>query len=97
MSHPLHPQGGDAPPPPRPRPTDGVHAPLEGYSSYRGADWSPQKLAFHQNLEQFADRIGLIVALQAGGKLPQDAAYAEIRSLWKQLDASRARLLEPEG
>ncbi|WP_232756457.1 DUF7219 family protein [Vulcanococcus limneticus] len=97
MSHPLHPQGGDAPTPPEVRSTTGVHAPLEGFSSYRGADWSPQKLAFHQNLEQFADRIGLIVALQAGGKLQQDDAYAEIRSLWKQLDASREHLLDSEG
>ncbi|MCP9815788.1 hypothetical protein KBY76_03795 [Synechococcus sp. GreenBA-s] len=69
---------------------------MEGFSRYRGADWSPQKLAFHQNLEQFADRIGLIVALQAGGKLEQDAAYEQIRSLWKQLDASRSQLLDFE-
>lgn len=74
-----------------------MRAPLEGYSSYRGPDWSPQTLAFHQNLEQFADRIGLIVALQAGGKLGQDDAYAQIRNLWKQLDASRAHLLKPEA
>lgn len=96
MSHPLHPQGGDGLPPPEPRPAAGIHAPLEGFSSYRGADWTPQRLAFHQNLEQFADRIGLIVALQANGKLQQDVAYAQIRSLWRQLDASRARLLDSE-
>lgn len=73
-----------------------MHAPLEGFTSYRGADWSPQTLAFHQNLEQFAERIGLIVALQAGGKLGQDDAYAQIRSLWNQLDASRSHLLKRE-
>ena len=96
MSHPLHPKGGENPPPPDATPLAGVQAPLEGFSRYRGADWSPKKLAFHQNLEQFADRIGLIVALQAGGKLEQDAAYAQIRSLWKQLDASRSHLLDFE-
>ena len=39
---------------------DGIRNPMEIYSSFHGKDWSPQRAAFHQNLEQFADRIGLI-------------------------------------
>ncbi|WP_369820003.1 hypothetical protein [Synechococcus sp. 1G10] len=66
-----------------------THSPMESYSGYHGDDWSPQRLAFHQNLERFADRVGLIVGLQSNGKLNQDQAYDEIRSLWKELKGSK--------
>jgi hypothetical protein len=62
---------------------------MESFSGYHGDDWSPQRLAFHQNLERFADRVGLIVGLQSNGKLDQDQAYDEIRSLWKELKGSK--------
>jgi hypothetical protein len=66
---------------------------LEAFSSYRGSDWSPERLAFHQNLEQFADRVGLIVGLQANGKISQEHAYDEIRQIWKQLRESHSELI----
>lgn len=69
---------------------------MQALSSYRGEDWTPQRLAFHQNLETFAERIGLIVALQSNGKLSQDEAYAEIRRTWHQLKDSKSTLLHPE-
>ena len=72
---------------------EGIQSPMEGHSGYRGANWSPERLAFHQNLETFADRIGLIVGLQANGKIEQDQAYEEIRKLWSQLKASSKDLL----
>ena len=72
----------------------GTHSPLEGYSHYRGDDWSPERLAFHQNLEQFADRVGLIVGLQGNGKISQEAAYDEIKQLCKSLRGSRSTLLD---
>ena len=65
-----------------------IRSPMEAHGSYRGADWSPERLVFHQNLETFADRVGLIVALQANGKLSQEQAYSRIRSLWKELKTS---------
>jgi hypothetical protein len=71
-----------------------VHAPLEGFSHYRGDDWTPERLAFHQNLEQFADRVGLIVGLQGNGKISQELAYDQIRMLWASLRDSRSTLLE---
>lgn len=77
-----------------------VRAPMEAHGSYRGADWSPERLVFHQNLETFADRVGLIVALQANGKLSQEQAYSRIRALWKELKTSKDNLLdgsEPSG
>ena len=72
---------------------DGIRNPMEIYSSFHGKDWSPQRAAFHQNLEQFADRIGLIVGLQANGKVSQEEAYDQIKDLWKTLKISRNDLL----
>ena len=66
---------------------------MEMISSFDGKDWTPQRAAFHQNLEQFADRIGLIVGLQANGKITQEEAYEQIKSLWKTLKISKNDLL----
>ena len=75
----------------------GLASPMEAHGSYRGSDWSPERLAFHQNLESFAERVGLIVGLQSNGKLSQELAYAEIRKLWKSLRASKGNLLSGDG
>ncbi len=72
---------------------NGIRNPMEIYSSFHGKDWSPQRAAFHQNLEQFAHRIGLIVGLQANGKVSQEEAYEQIKELWNALRASRVDLL----
>jgi len=72
---------------------EGVRSPLEAHSSYRGDDWTPTSLVFHQNLESFAERVGLIVALQSNGKLSQEEAYAQIRTIWKKLGESKKDLL----
>ncbi|QEY33380.1 hypothetical protein EVJ50_04860 [Synechococcus sp. RSCCF101] len=71
---------------------DGIRSPLEAHSGYRGSDWTPERLMFHQNLEQFAERVGLIVGLQANGKISQELAYDQIKSLWKELKSSRSSL-----
>jgi hypothetical protein len=72
----------------------GVLSPLEAHGSYRGDDWSPERLAFHQNLESFADRVGLVVGLQANGKLSQEQAYAQIKKIWSELKVSKKSLLK---
>ena len=69
-----------------------VRSPLEAHASYRGEDWTPSSLIFHQNLESFAERVGLIVGLQSNGKLSQDQAYAQIRKIWKKLKDSKGDL-----
>ena len=74
-----------------------VISPLEAHGSYRGKDWSPERLAFHQNLETFAERVGLIVGLQANGKLSQEKAYAQIKQIWKELKQSKDALLRSES
>ena len=45
--------------------SDGTRSPMQGHSQFHGPDWTPQRVAFHQNLEEFADRVGLIVGLQS--------------------------------
>ena len=75
---------------------EGTRSPLEAHSSYRGDDWTPGRLVFHQNLEQFAERVGLIVALQGNGKILQEEAFDEIRLIWRQLQNSRESLLSEE-
>ncbi len=62
---------------------------MESHGSYRGNDWSPQRLLFHQNLETFAERVGLIVGLQGNGKITQEEAYAQIKRIWKDLKQSK--------
>jgi hypothetical protein len=52
---------------------------------------------FHQNLESFAERVGLIVGLQGNGKLSQDQAYAQIRAIWKELKDSKGNLINGKG
>lgn len=89
-SSPSTPPSGDH----RPDDAPSVRAPLEGHSSYRAEDWSPQRVMFHQNLETFADRVGLLVGLQSNGKLTQEEAYEQIRRMWKQLKDSKGSLLK---
>lgn len=84
---------------PKPTPSDpeamagGLSSPMEPHSAYRGSDWTPQRLMFHQNLESFAERVGLVVGLQSNGKVTQEQAYAEIRRIWKDLKDSKGSLL----
>lgn len=61
-------------------------------SRYHG-DFSPQNLAFNANLQEFAQRIGYICALETSGKMPPQEAYDQIKTLWKQLKKSRESLL----
>ncbi|WP_286194252.1 hypothetical protein [Synechococcus sp. CCY 0621] len=72
----------------------GIQSPMEAHGSYRGSDWSPERLMFHQNLESFADQVGLIVGLQANGKMSQDEAYAKIKKIWKGLKFTRSSLFD---
>jgi hypothetical protein len=74
-----------------------VTSPMEAHASYRGGDWSPERLAFHQNLETFAERVGLIVGLQGNGKLSQEQAYSQIKKIWKEVKQSKATLLKEQS
>ncbi len=64
-------------------------------AAFMGMIGLPRELPFIR-IEQFADRIGLIVGLQANGKISQEEAYEQIKNLWKILKISRKDLL-PEN
>ena len=57
-------------------------------SRYYGR-FSPEYLAFNANLQEFAQKISYISALQTGGKLSPEQAYEQVESLWQQLKQSK--------
>ena len=59
--------------------------------SYRGKV-KPDNLVFNSNLQEFAQKISYICALETGGKLPPKTAYKQIKSLWKELKRSKKEL-----
>lgn len=61
-------------------------------SKYQG-EFTPQNLAFNANLQEFAQRVSIICNLETGGKISSDAAYKDIKKLWKDLKASKKNLL----
>jgi hypothetical protein len=65
--------------------------------SYYYGDFSPQNLAFNQNLQDFSNEIGIIVALETGGKLDPQEAYKKIKKLFKELKASKKGLLDSDN
>lgn len=54
--------------------------------------FTPENLAFDANLQEFAQRISYICALQTNGKLSPEEAYQQIKNLWKQLKISKEQL-----
>ncbi len=60
---------------------------------YRG-EFTPEQLAFNANLQEFAQRVGLICALETGGKLSSTDAYAQVKELWSALKRSKGQLLD---
>jgi organic radical activating enzyme len=60
-------------------------------SPYRG-EFTPEKLAFNANLQEFAQRVSYVCALETNGKISTDEAYQQIKSLWKQLKRSKKQL-----
>jgi hypothetical protein len=58
---------------------------------YQGK-FTPKNLVFNANLQEFAHRIGIISALQTGGKLDAIEAFAQIEALWQQLETSQKQL-----
>ena len=62
------------------------------HSSYQGK-FTPENLTFNANLQEFAQRIGLICSLETGGKISPEDAYEQIKELWKELKRSKKNLL----
>jgi hypothetical protein len=60
---------------------------------YHG-EFSPGSLAFNANLQEFAQRIGYICALESSGKMPPEEAFQQIKDLWRVLKKSKQELLD---
>jgi len=60
-------------------------------STYHG-DFSPELLVFNANLQEFAQHISYISALQTGGKITSYEAYQRIKQHYKQLKRSKKNL-----
>jgi hypothetical protein len=56
-------------------------------------EFTPENLAFDANLQEFANRISIICALENGGKITSLEAYEQIKELWAELRASKRNLL----
>jgi hypothetical protein len=57
-------------------------------------EFTPENLAFDANLQEFANRISIICALENGGKINTAEAYEQIKKLWAELKASKRNLLD---
>jgi hypothetical protein len=64
-------------------------------TKYQG-DFTPEKLAFDANLQEFAQRVAILCSLETGGKMEPEEAYREIKGLWRKLKDSKANLLDAE-
>ena len=53
----------------------------------------PENLVFNANLQEFAQKVSYITALETSGKLSPESAYKQIKALWKQLKRSKKELL----
>ena len=60
-------------------------------SPYYGR-FTPENIAFNANLQEFAQSVSYISALESGGKLSPEEAYERIKGLWKQLKQSKKAL-----
>ena len=50
--------------------------------------FTPAQLVFNANLQDFAQRAGIIASLETAGKLSPREAYSKIELLWNQLTSS---------
>lgn len=66
---------------------------LNPKAKYQG-EFSLEKLMFNDNLQEFSNQIGIIVALETGGKINSREAYRRIKALFKQLKKSKKNLLD---
>ncbi|WP_017303552.1 DUF7219 family protein [Spirulina subsalsa] len=60
-------------------------------SSYHGK-FTPERLVFNANLQEFAQRVNFICNLETAGKISTEEAYQRIKDLWKELRQSKREL-----
>lgn len=60
-------------------------------SRYYGK-FTPNNLVFNANLQEFAQKVNYICALETSGKISPEDAYQQIKTLWQKLKASKKNL-----
>lgn len=61
--------------------------------NYHGK-FSPEKLVFNANLQQFSQQVSYFCGLEANGKISPEDTYDEIKKFWKRLKHSKKELLD---
>ncbi len=56
----------------------------------------PKDHAMEGSLQSFANGIGIICALEAGGKITPQEAYKQVKVLWKELKKTKKSLYPKE-
>lgn len=55
---------------------------------------NPNNLVFNANLQEFAQKVSYICALETNGKISTEEAYNRIKKLWHLLKTSKRELLD---
>lgn len=58
---------------------------------YRGSD-QPEDILFNANLQEFAQQVSYIAALQSNGKMSAYESYKKIKQQWKKLKKTHKQL-----
>jgi hypothetical protein len=58
--------------------------------------FSPEEVLLEANIKEFGHTISMICALETGGKITADEAYALIKKSWSDLKSSRKVLLRKD-
>jgi hypothetical protein len=64
---------------------------MNPYQRFYG-EFTPENLVFDANLQEFAHRVGIISALEKGGKMTPKESFERIESLWQELKHSKKQL-----
>ena len=56
-------------------------------------EFSPEQIIMEANIREFGHTISLICALETGGKISAEEAFALIKKTWQELKSSRKGLL----
>lgn len=57
-------------------------------------EFTPENLVFNANIQEFANQVSLICALETNGKVTPQEAYKRIKQMWKELKNSKKQLLD---
>lgn len=57
-------------------------------------EFTPEQLTFNANLQEFAQRVSMLCALETNGKISAEQTYQEIKQLWHLLKQSKENLLD---